>query len=63
MPPAQAMMAVDIATSPEIHPGEPHLLFKLPSQIGAPAQLSSVASKDGQRFAFVVQASAVPRNQ
>jgi len=59
MPPAQAVMAVDIATSPELHVGEPHLLFKLPSQIGAPAQLSSVASRDGQRFVFVIQTSAL----
>ena len=58
MPPVQAVMAVDIATSPELHVGEPHLLFKLPSQIGAPAQLSSVASRDGQRFVFIVETPA-----
>jgi hypothetical protein len=52
-------MAVDIATSPEIHAGEPHMLFRLPSPIGAPAQLSSVASKDGQRFVFVLQTPAL----
>ena len=59
MPPVQAVMALDIATSPELRFGEPHMLFKLPSQIGAPAQLSSVASRDGQRFVFIVQTLAL----
>jgi roadblock/LC7 domain-containing protein len=59
LPPEQAMMAVDITTSPTFQAGAPRLLFKLPSPIMAPAQLSSVASRDGERFVFIVQATAV----
>jgi hypothetical protein len=57
LPPEQAVMAVDITTSPAFQAGPPRILFKLPSTIGAPAQLSSVASRDGQRFVFIVQTS------
>jgi hypothetical protein len=60
LPPDQSMMAVDISTSPTFQSGPPRLLFKLPSQIGTPAQLSSVASRDGERFVFIVQTSAPP---
>jgi hypothetical protein len=58
LPPDQSMMAVDITTTPTFQAGTPRLLFKLPSPIGTPAQLSSVASRDGQRFVFIVQTSA-----
>jgi hypothetical protein len=30
------------------------LLFKLPAPVGAPAQLSSIASRDGERFVFLI---------
>jgi Tol biopolymer transport system component len=52
--PEQAMMAVDISMSPEFHAGTPRLLFKLPAPVGAPAQLSSIASRDGERFVFLI---------
>jgi roadblock/LC7 domain-containing protein len=60
LPPEQAVMAVDISTSPAFQAGPPRILFKLPSAIGFPAQLSSVASRDGQRFVFIVQTTAAP---
>jgi hypothetical protein len=53
--PEQAMMAVDISTDPAFQAGPPRLLFKLPTPTQAPAQLSSVASRDGERFVFLVQ--------
>jgi Tol biopolymer transport system component len=55
LPPEPAVMAVDISTSPTFRAGEPHVLFKLPSAIAGPAQLSSVASRDGQKFVFISQ--------
>jgi hypothetical protein len=59
--PEQAMMAVDISTDPAFQAGPPRLLFKLPTPTLAPAQLSSVASPDGERFVFLVQAGAQTR--
>ena len=59
--PEQAMMAVDISTDPSFQAGPPRLLFKLPTPTLAPAQLSSVASPDGERFVFLVQAGAQTR--
>jgi hypothetical protein len=59
--PDQAMMAVDISTDPAFQAGPPRLLFKLPTPTLAPAQLSSVASRDGERFVFLVQAGAQTR--
>jgi Tol biopolymer transport system component len=53
--PQQAVMAVDVATSPEFKSGTPRLLFPLPSPMLAPAQLSSISSRDGQRFVFLTQ--------
>jgi hypothetical protein len=52
-----AMMAVDV-TGGLSQPGAPTQLFRFPSSVGAPAQLSSIVSADGQRF---VQAVAAPR--
>ena len=57
--PQQAVMAVDVATSPEFKAGTPRLLFPLPSPMLAPAQLSSISSRDGQRFVFLAQMPAV----
>jgi WD40-like Beta Propeller Repeat len=51
-----AIMAVDLGGGPS-QPGTPTSLFRFPSPIGAPAQLSTIVSADGQRF---VQAVAAP---
>jgi len=50
----QGMMAVDVLGDAPFRTGEPKLLFKLPTPVLAPAQLSSVSSADGQRFIFAV---------
>ena len=52
------VMAVDLAGGPS-RPGAPAQLFRLPTPIGTPAQLSTIVSADGQRF---VQAVAAPRS-
>src|SRR5207244_1311498 len=54
--PMQAVMAVDITTSPELQAGTPRQLFPVPSPTLGPAQLSSISSRDGQRFVFIVPA-------
>lgn len=59
--PEQALMAVDVTTDSEVHSGTPKLLFRLPNPTQAPAQLSNVASRDGQRFVFVAQVIAGAR--
>jgi hypothetical protein len=56
--PQQAMMAVDISTDPAFQASAPRLLFKLPTPMLGPAQLSGVASRDGERFVFLVQPDA-----
>ena len=48
------MMAVDVLGDAPFRTGEPKLLFKLPTPVLAPAQLSNVSSPDGQRFIFAV---------
>ncbi len=50
----QGMMAVDVLGEAPFRTGEPKLLFKLPTPVLAPAQLSNVSSPDGQRFVFAV---------
>ena len=52
--PEQAVMSVDITTSPAFEAGTPRRLFKLPTPTLGPAQLSSISSRDGQRFVFLV---------
>ena len=52
--PGQIVTAVDVNTVGGIESGTPRPLFKLPTPILAVAQLSSVASPDGQRFVFAV---------
>jgi hypothetical protein len=50
-------MAVDVTTTASgIESGTPHVLFALPPGVGGPAQLSSVATPDGQRFVFALSA-------
>jgi len=52
----QAIMAVEIVSRSPLRLGTPRALFKVPAPIAAPAQLSSIASPDGDRFVFVVNA-------
>jgi serine/threonine-protein kinase len=52
------IMAVDLGGGLS-QPGAPAQLFRFPSPIGAPAQLSTIVSADGQRF---VAAVAAPRS-
>ena len=52
--PGQVITAVELDPSGIVRPGSRTPLFKLPTPILAVAQLSSVASPDGQRFAFAV---------
>jgi len=52
--PGFGVMALDVTTAPEFQAGAPRLLFRLPTSIEGPGQLSSVSSRDGQRFVFVV---------
>ena len=54
----QSMMAVSLDRTTSIRPGTPTVLFKMPTPVGNPAQLSSVSSGDGQRFVFAVN---IPR--
>jgi mono/diheme cytochrome c family protein len=52
--PGQVITAVELDGAGAVRPGSRTPLFKLPTPILAVAQLSSVASPDGQRFAFAV---------
>jgi len=52
----QAIMAVEIVSRSPLRLGTPRALFKVPAPIAAPAQLSSIASPDGDRFVFMVNA-------
>jgi mono/diheme cytochrome c family protein len=56
--PVQELKVVDVTTSPTFQAGQPRTLFRLPGPILAPAQLSNVASADGQRFIFLAQMPA-----
>jgi WD40 repeat protein len=53
-PPRQTVMAVDVSAGPSFEVRAPKPLFEIPSPIGAPAQLSTVSSPDGERFVFAV---------
>jgi WD40 repeat protein len=52
--PTQGMMAVDVSTAPAFEVKAQQRLFDLTNGVGAPAQLSTVMSPDGQRFVFAV---------
>jgi WD40 repeat protein len=54
----QAIMAVEIVSRSPLRVGAPRVLFKIPTPVVAPAQLSSIGSPDGERFVFAVN---VPR--
>jgi hypothetical protein len=47
-------MAVDVTDRPTFQTGSPRKLFQLPTPVGAPAQVSAVGTRDGQRFVFAV---------
>jgi WD40 repeat protein len=53
--PQQAVMAADVTMSPAIAVAKPRLLFRVPAGFPAPAQLSNVATGDGQRFVYLAQ--------
>ncbi len=59
-PPGQTVMAVDVSTGPSFEVRAPKPLFEIPSPIGAPAQLSTVSSPDGERFVFAVNVPSRP---
>jgi mono/diheme cytochrome c family protein len=50
----QGVMVVDVVGTAPFQAGAPKLLFKLPTPVLAPAQLSNVSSPDGQRFVLAV---------
>ena len=59
-PPKPLVMAAEISsTASGVESGTPRVLFALPPGVGGPAQLSSVATPDGERFVFAL--SAPPR--
>jgi hypothetical protein len=60
-PPKQAVMAVDVTTTPLFETRAAQRLFELPTPVGAPAQLSTVSSPDGQRFVFAVTVARAVR--
>jgi len=53
----QAIMAVEILNRSPLRLGPPRVLFKTAAPVLAPAQLSSIASRDGERFVFAVNAA------
>jgi Tol biopolymer transport system component/mono/diheme cytochrome c family protein len=59
-PPEQTIMAVEVSSTSPLRFGAPRALFKVPSPVGAPAQLSSIASADGQRFVFAMNVTPAP---
>ena len=63
LPPQQAVMAVELNTAQGFHAGIPRVLFKVPSPILAPAQLSSISSPDGERFVFLQQVTETARSR
>ena len=54
-PPKPLIMAADVtSTASGIESGTPRVLFALPPGVGGPAQLSSVATPDVERFVFAL---------
>jgi len=52
--PDLVMMAVDVGPGPEFQPGAPRVLFHLPGDVQGNIGVSKYASRDGQRFAFIM---------
>jgi Tol biopolymer transport system component len=46
------IMAADVSADSEFRAATPRLLFRLASPLGGPGQLSSIGTRDGQRFVF-----------
>jgi mono/diheme cytochrome c family protein/tetratricopeptide (TPR) repeat protein len=59
-PPGQSVMAVDVTSTALLTTGAPKVLFRMDPQVGAPAQISSIASPDGQRFVFALNVAPRP---
>jgi hypothetical protein len=60
-PPKPLVMAADVTSTPSgIESGTPRVLFALPPGIGGPAQLSSVATPDGERLVFALNLPRPP---
>jgi hypothetical protein len=60
-PPKPLVMAADVSvTASGIESGAPRVLFAVPPGVAGPAQLSSVATPDGERFVFAVSAPRPP---
>ena len=56
-PPKPLVMAADVTIAGSgVESGTPRVLFALPPGVGGPAQLSSVATPDGERFVFALSA-------
>jgi hypothetical protein len=60
-PPKPLIMAADVSvTASGIESGTPRVLFAVPPGVAGPAQLSSVATPDSERFVFAVSAPRPP---
>lgn len=54
------VLAVDLTLGPELQAGIPRQLFR-PTGVNSPAQLSNIASRDGERFVLLAAPPASPR--
>ena len=60
-PPKPLIMAADVtSTATGVESGTPRVLFALPPGVGGPAQLSSVATPDGERLVFALSLPRQP---
>lgn len=55
-----ALLAADITVGPELQAGVPRTLFPL-AGVNSPAQLSNIATRDGERFVLLTAPPASPR--
>ena len=55
-----ALLAADITVGPEPKAGVPRTLFPL-AGVGSPAQVSNIATRDGERFVILAAPPAPPR--
>jgi Tol biopolymer transport system component len=54
-----ALMAADLTIAPELQVGAPRMLYRL-AGVTSPAQVSNIASGDGERFVFLPPAPVSP---
>jgi Tol biopolymer transport system component len=54
------ILAVDLTLGPELQAGIPRQLFR-PTGVNSPAQLSNIATRDGERFVLLAAPPAPPR--